>query len=123
MHFTVEGMGIDAELRSRLTSAELHSGRNARDSGKSQSRTTRAVKAGRKKVEFLVMTQDEAFAAEWHAAHEGIKHEGLGNGPRLGAASEETHAFVGGLAPREILDDDELMAAWQRGFDEGCQAG
>ena len=68
------------------------------------------------------MTQDEAFAAGWHAAHEGIKHEDVWVMGPDGSRVKETHAFVGGLAPREILDDDELMAAWQRGFDEGCQA-
>jgi hypothetical protein len=44
-----------------------------------------------------VMTEQEAFAAGWHASQ----------------SSDP---------PMEIREDEQLMAAWFRGLDEGCQA-
>jgi hypothetical protein len=35
---------------------------------------------------------------------------------------KETHTFLRSDTPVEILEDEQLLAAWTRGYDEGIQA-
>ena len=64
------------------------------------------------------MTNDEAYAAGWHAAwntavvNEDVWVDGI----------KETQPLLNNDRPAEIKEDEALLAAWQRGFDEGRQA-
>src|ERR1022692_4507103 len=68
-----------------------------------------------------VMTEQEAFAAGWHASREGFSNEDLWvQGPD--GPMKETHTYLRSDTPVEILEDEQLLAAWTRGYDEGIQA-
>jgi hypothetical protein len=63
------------------------------------------------------MTEQEAYALGWHASQRDLKNEDVSvNGKK------ETWAVLDGECPLEILEDNDLHAAWTRGHDEGCVA-
>jgi hypothetical protein len=64
-----------------------------------------------------MMTEDAAYALGWHASQRDVKNEDVWTD-----GIKETLTFLDNDCPPEIRDDDFLHAAWQRGYDEGCQA-
>jgi len=67
-----------------------------------------------------MMTEQEAYAAGYHASREGIKHQDVWmEGPD--GPVKETQGYLPRM-PFEIRDDEMLSAAWFRGFDEGKRA-
>jgi hypothetical protein len=68
-----------------------------------------------------MMTEQEAFAAGWHASRCGLGNEDVWiRGPD--GPVKETHTFLGSETLVEVLEDEQLLAAWNRDFEEGCQA-
>lgn len=67
------------------------------------------------------MTEQEAFASGWHASRKAFSNEDLWvQGPD--GPMKETHTYLRSDTPVEILEDEQLLAAWTRGYDEGIQA-
>jgi hypothetical protein len=67
------------------------------------------------------MTEQEAYAMGWHASQRDLKNEDvLVAGPD--GPIKAAWTIIDNDAPAEILEDENLLAAWRRGFDEGCRA-